>query len=766
MRKTIVAAPASWWLACCLLAVLNLVSCPLALAAPTEATDAADRARLLQGVSEIIAPGGIVGDFVVFGPNAFAVVTGLNGKARLPIVAGAHYGRGRAVTLGHEAFVGGAGLQNADDARFAANIAQWLGGKPLAQTRIGLCGQTDELRDALRAAGCRVTQVKAGGLPASLADLDALWLDQAGLDGMENRARVEAVRQWVGRGGGVCVAGPAWGWRSLHPSLDLATDHSGNRLVMPMGLAFADGEAEPTGKRGFLTPQNPDASSFALTGAEQAVEALQAFADGKRTLTGGEREQITATLTGAVGALARIQPAFVQRVQALCAAQGGDIAPTKQTPIRSADLFARLNATLDAQKWQHSKPEDITASPAAASFPGDVPAEAKRLTQTSMIDTQVPEWHGVGLYAAPGDVITITLPASAAGKGLAVRIGAHTDRLWHLDHWERFPDISLSRPLQTVTTRVASPFGGTIYIEVPDRCTLGIVPVTVANAVAAPRYVRGVTSVEAWKRDIRAAPGPWAELEGKLVILTVPASAVRDLDDPQALMAYWDDVMEHCYAFYAAPKRRRAERYCVDRQISAGYMHSGYPIMTGEDVARTFCDVSILRGASGIKCWGFYHEMGHNFQQPEWTWQAFGEVTNNLFSLYGAEALNGVKVGAHPAMTQAEIAKRVQTVANAPGREAYYARDPWYPLTMFWLLRQEFGWEPFTRLFAEFRDLPPAARPRSEREKHDQFVTRFSRLTGRNLAPYLTAWGVEMSDAARAQTANLPAWMPAGWPQK
>ncbi len=228
-------------------------------------------------------------------------------------------------------------------------------------------------------------------------------------------------------------------------------------------------------------------------------------------------------------------------------------------------------------------------------------------------------------------------------------------------------------------------------------------------------------------------------------------------------MAFWDEEMERCYAFFAAPRRPRPERYCVDRQISAGYMHSGYPIMTGEDVAKTFCDVSTLRGPDAIKCWGFYHEMGHNFQQPEWTWAAFGEVTNNLFSLYGTETLNGALIGAHPAMTPQEIAKRVHLVATAPNQTRYYEKDPWYPLTMFWLMRHEFGWEPFTRLFAEFRALPEAERPHTELEKHDQFLVRFSKLTGHNLTDYLTAWGIETTPAARAAVASLPAWMPADW---
>jgi hypothetical protein len=737
-----------------------LVGCLPTMARADEATD---RDALLRGVTEIVAPGGIPGDFVVYGAQAFTVMTGRMGKAHLPVFAAAHYGTGRAVTVGHEAFFGGAALQHPDNARLAVNVAGWVGGGKLpAGLRIGLHDQAGELRDALNQAGCKVTLLKTGDLPAALKGLDVLWLNQASLDGTANHARVDAVRKWVQQGGGVVVTGPAWGWQSVNSGLDLARDQSGNRLVMPMGIAFAAGELEATGKEGaFSVTEGED---LPLTRAPQALGALEEQAAGRRKLTDAELEQITTTLAEAVGMLTESRPEFTRRVEKLCADQTGDLIPTKQTPITAAMPFARLKATLDVQRWRHLPPEKVVASPAAVSFPGAIRPDVPRVTQTASVDTSVPEWHGLGLYAAPGEVVTVTLPTAAAGKGLGIRIGAHTDTLWHLARWERFPEITLSRPLDTAITRVASPFGGTLYLVVPNECKLGNVQVTVTHAVPAPRYVRGVTDVAEWKQTLRNAPGPWAELEGKLVILTVPSYAVRDLDDPEALMAYWDEVMEHCYALYAAPKRNRPERYCVDRQISAGYMHSGYPIMTGDDVARTFCDLSILRGNTGIKCWGFYHEMGHNFQQPEWTWDAFGEVTNNLFSLYGTETLNGVKVGAHPDMTADAIRQREQTVAGAPGAMAYYEKDPWYPLTLFWLLRREFGWEPFTKLFAEFRDLPDGEKPKTEAAKHDQFLVRFSRLTGHNLSGYLAAWGVTTSEQARASVANLPTWMPSDWP--
>ena len=90
---------------------------------------------------------------------------------------------------------------------------------------------------------------------------------------------------------------------------------------------------------------------------------------------------------------------------------------------------------------------------------------------------------------------------------------------------------------------------------------------------------------------IRTRPAPWAELETGKVVLTLPSSVVRDLDDPADVMDFWDDVMDCCAELAAiSPERERPERYVADVQISAGYMHAGYPIMTHLDIAETMVD--------------------------------------------------------------------------------------------------------------------------------------------------------------------------------
>jgi hypothetical protein len=90
--------------------------------------------------------------------------------------------------------------------------------------------------------------------------------------------------------------------------------------------------------------------------------------------------------------------------------------------------------------------------------------------------------------------------------------------------------------------------------------------------------------------------------------------------------------------------------------------------------------------------------------------------------------------------------------------------DPSTALIMYIQLQRAFGWETYKRVFAEYRDLPDRDRPRGEQQERDQWMERFSKAARRNLGPFFQAWGVPTSDAARARVADLPGWMPEGFP--
>jgi hypothetical protein len=416
--------------------------------------------------------------------------------------------------------------------------------------------------------------------------------------------------------------------------------------------------------------------------------------------------------------------------------------------------------TLQLRELAKAPIDQLKPHPAAAAFPGAVPAGAPRVTRTIDVDLTVPRWHSTALYAAPGEQVTATLPADATAKGLRLRIGPHTDRTYHLPVWRRAPEISRAFALDQPTTRAANPFGGLIYIEVPDNTASGIVKITLANAVPAPLFVLGKTPVKEWRDSIRAAPATWAELANDKLIITLKSDAVRALDDPTAVLRHWDRVMDACATLAARPTARRSpERIVSDADISAGYMHAGYPIMTGLDVTDRFADPAALKTLD--KGWGFYHEIGHNHQNPDWTFGGTTEVTVNLFSMYVLETVCGLTKEQSTRRALIDPARRIERYLAAPRFDAWKA-DPFLALAMYAQLRNAFGWEPYRKVFAEYRALPPGERPKSDDDKRDQWMVRMSRATGRNLGPFFQAWGVPTTDAARRSIAGLPAWMPAG----
>ena len=110
-----------------------------------------------------------------------------------------------------------------------------------------------------------------------------------------------------------------------------------------------------------------------------------------------------------------------------------------------------------------------------------------------------------------------------------------------------------------------------------------------------------------------------------------------------------------------------------------------------------------------------------------------------------------------------EPAARIKKYLAAPDFAAWQA-DPFLALAMYAQLRMQFGWEPFKKAFADYRALPNDQRPKTEEQKHDQWMTRMSQATGKNLGPFFQAWGIPTSDAARKSIEKLPAWMPADLP--
>jgi hypothetical protein len=709
---------------------------------------AADLAELTAGVRTINLGSSLASALVVHGERAFPVVYDANGAT---FIAAARAGLGRVVEYGHEGLANDPANTTDDRGVLVRNVVRWMSDGRSGAV-VGMQGTRTALRDHLAAAGYTVR----AATPATLDGLQVFITDAAQTRSADEVARIQA---WVRAGGGLIVTGHAWYWG--YSNSDPYRNFSGNQLLNDLGLTVTT-DNDPT--------NNTAVPVRAPTDLEHAARALARVRDHTRGMSRLDMaQQVRASNT--VRRAVRVMPVdspYLTEVRAL-RAMLPDVIPTNAAPVRPATMpIPALTVVIDMKLARELPVTELRAHPAATDFPGAVTGAAGTFTRSVLASyagrthrlggsNERPVWRSLGLYAPPGAQVTVRVPTALASDGRCdVMVGAHWDDNTGTDAWARVPVITRFFPLRAESTVVANAFGGLLYVRVPAGVSVGPADMTVTGAVEAPRYVRGVTTADDWRAQLARTGAPWAELETGKLVLTVPTSDARAVSDPDALMSFWDNVMDADADLAAIDRARpRAERIVFDRQIVAGYMHAGYPIEAFTPQARESLDLVTLRRSGN---WGFFHEIGHNHQFTDWSWSGTGEATVNLWSVYAMERVVGLspRTG-HPAVTPTERAARVQAYVR-DGRN--FARDwsVWLGLETFLQLQEGFGWTLLTELNREYIALPENQRPANEGERIQRWIVRSSQRANRDLVPFYTAWGFPITQATRDATAALPAW--------
>ena len=382
----------------------------LAFSAPSPCVAGSDDLdALLDGVSEIAAEA--MSSLCVYGPEAFPVIVGAPSAGpadvRSPAVASARWESGRVVVLGDQSyFLVPSLLENAHTGRLIVNALHWAGrNKPSEPLRIGVHGRV-QLQHYLMENGFDVARTTL--TPHSLRAFDVVAVRMWN----QNEREITALSDFVRGGGGLVTAATGWWWAQQHPHLNLVGDFAGNRLLAPAGIRWSDEELYAKPQRGFVVDGPPDE----LTQAGKALDAVEAHATGRRALTQPESAQASYTLSNALRSLPADDTLLAPRLHALIA-RGERRWPTAEHPVGEGDIPDRLAATLFVMEHLRIPPASVRAHPAAADFPGSVPADAPRITRTLNIDTTEPVGHAhESLFGAARVSLAFHRPLRRAGR--------------------------------------------------------------------------------------------------------------------------------------------------------------------------------------------------------------------------------------------------------------------------------------------------------------------------------------------------------------
>ena len=689
---------------------------------------------LTEGVTTIDAGGGALpGGFVLTLTNAFPIALCRNHDGTSAIAAaGAFHGAGKAVFLNHPNVLTSTDFKG-DTKRFLQNIVAWAGSGKVGALR------NEAIVRTLNAAG--VTNVVNLSAVSAGPKVDVLALTSL------KKEEVPLVLDFVRHGGTLVQASLGWGFLYFNKNACFAEDFVDNRLSGAFGVFMTDASVARIGA-GFPVATAP------LAAGVDALSAL-ALVESGAELSDATARQVARTLSSLMNALWRGADAPLEaRLDALTASPAAAIIPTPDKPITYKTLPAMLATLKRKNAYLADAEKNWPADPAAVTYPGLAKAGAAKIEKTLRLDLAIPKWHSTGVYAVAGEPISVTIPAEALGKGLKVRVGTTADDLSAMSEWKRFPLVTVEIPLVKAVTTFASPFGGLVYIDVPFNLK-GETTAEISGGIMAPWFKAGRDTAAAFIAECAATGAPWGEIETKDFVVTSQIEGLRRVDDPQWIADFWQKVMEADQALAQWPVRRSHERICSDVQLTGGFLHDGYPLMShiNEEKFDWAVNKELLASGGG---WGVFHEIGHMHQNRDWTPEGTSEVTVNLFTIYALETVAGadVRQAGYPC-ARAEADARVAAWVRRGKTFAGFKGDYFLALELYVRIKEAYGWDAYKRTFAQYFE-PWFKRPRSDAEKWNVFARTLSRTVGADMGAVFAAWSIPLDEFTRRFCAEFP----------
>ena len=705
------------------------------------------RTQLLAGVTSVHS-GVQPGKMVAYGVEAYDIAWYTNNQAQGPMIAAASWGAGRVVAMGDHQMMN-MGTYSKQSGAFYTNAVTWLTGTD--DTAVSIVTSSQSVADWLAGQGyVDVTVTDEAGLAADLSGADLYvppWLGSG-----EPAANLEAIGDYV-RGGGALMmvdygVGYKWWWGKP------VYNAPGNKLLREAGIGF-------TGEHRW------DTGTLDVTAASGQVTSsdLIAMLKDKSGFSAGDLAR-GATLFGAIYDPLSPDDPLVKTLDALFDLSILTISPGPSTPVGDAwdqSLLKREQTLLE-----NTPVTEVTKHRTADAVFGAVPDDAPRVVRTVSVDPKITRWHSTGVYAAPGEVVTVTVPADAVGKGIKLRINGCTDNIGGKGTWMRMPKVSRSFSADAETVLIASPYGGAVYVDVGTKNTeLAPFDVTIDGAVDAPFFVLGETTDAQWLGGIRDNPAPYAELVAPGLQISLPSKFIAQLEKPTELMTFWNAVVNNQDALANhGYLRTNGERINIDVQISVGYLHSGYPTQGPHSAGAQLGNPDGLKKSGS---WGWFHELGHESQRrPDKSWgyanpytfDGSVECTVNLFTTYAYDAMEPAPTGGW-AWTGSRVGVMKQALNGLPA-QTYASVGVGVKLAMFLQLKNTWTWAPLTSVITQYNEMAKDDLPGSDQEKRDELLIRYSNAVGHDMTAFMRdTWGLVISESAADSVATLPDWMPA-----
>lgn len=440
-------------------------------------------------------------------------------------------------------------------------------------------------------------------------------------------------------------------------------------------------------------------------------------------------------------------------------------------------IFRTMQAVLDyiytpATLAQHEALLNGYKFATSSRFPGSCPIPPANQSNTVSINASFTDTFGretqmwtnparkaTGSYLAPGTIATVTVPSSLVNKGYLIRVGAHSLDNSNRPLARRIDRCTVDYSITSTVTKIASPLGGGVYIDVPLNANAGVVSITIVGAARSPFFSslpHRMTTLSQWQNTERTYPGPWADFQTEKVFIQVPRSWITNYANPITAMASWDQSVDAMNDLMGFPRIRGKETLYdqVDLQFDVSVYSPGYPTVNNTyDPTTTYNgnhNHYLLLGAQNSPSFHF-HEPGHAYKFPKHDGEV--EASVNLphvavmtqkfglsFDKAHRESISGynsfctLPTTAVIWMTSYNFSPRKNPMADY--EKAYQPQGH----AKFTDLARLFGWEGINNFFYYYNDRED--RGLTSPEDDDSLTLQLCKAYGKDILPMFHFWGV------------------------
>jgi len=763
-----------------------VVSCIGTARLHAQADIPADYASIIGTTAGTMSDGyGSPGSIPIHGRASFPV---LLDDGNVPALAAGRYGNGvsataaRAVAAGHTGFFNTSGTTTTS--QLFLNSVLWASRKTVPAT-ITVGSNSSTIRTFFSTRGY-LTKAISTSMSSAASDLSGCDVFVGNFHDGFTATAITKINTFAANGGGVVVCSTPW-------ALSTTAFNNAQSVLEPFGLSVS-GSGTSTGSFTVAAGSYPTYHS-----ALNALDALLAEAQGGPTMTLAQKQ----VAAGAVDQVLAVRPSQAEVIAGMQTLEGsyGTIQVTAAVPLIKANKpVEAMLARYQSGKFDAMTAAELVAHPSASDWPGS-PAAGSTVSKTIAVNGTVPAdvYMNQGdrgrrietrLYAAPGATLTVTIPADKIAAGLSIDIGCHIDVNFHLDRWNRFPKVTRRVPLTQTVTQTGNVFGGLVWIVVPAGSNLGNFDISISGALEAPCFQLGVDTDATWNSTLKNLPGAWGCIMTENVpgygntpgfVAYVSRAQLQKVTSAEAVALHWKKVMDSADHFmgYGA-FRKRGESALSDRDIVAGGGHAGYPVLMAYGDSDVLVNDALTSGD-----WGYYHELGHTFQDSfngNYGIATHGEVDVNLVPallnnmVHDKTCWDG---DIHSTFNGGNrLTKRTAFMARVAADQtwSYACSDGATAYDFYFNLAEAFGWQAYrtalSRLMTWLQggaDAELSALSSSDPNyARNRFYLIFCDATGRNLDSYFQRYGIGVTGRGYEITASVkstvaakgyPAWI-------